>query len=70
MTRTISFEYDPEHIPKLKDQVEVMMMQIKDEAYQKGIASERERIIKLIETNMSGRDSWLTVIQLIKGEQK
>ena len=70
MTRTMSFEYDPEHIPKLKDQVEVMMMQIKDEAYQKGIASERERIIKLIETNMSGRDSWLTVIQLIKGEQK
>jgi hypothetical protein len=70
MTRTISFEYDPEHIPKLKDQVEVMMMQIKDEAYQKGIAAERERIIKLIETNMSGRDSWLTVIQLIKGEQK
>ena len=70
MTRKISFEYDPEHIPKLKDQVEVMMMQIKDEAYQKGISSERERIIKLIETNMSGRDSWLTVIQLIKGEQK
>ncbi len=70
MTRTISFEYDPEHIPKLKDQVEVMMMQIKDEAYQKGIVGERERIIKVIETNMSGRDSWLTVIQLIKGEQK
>jgi hypothetical protein len=66
MTRTMSFEYDPEHIPKLKDQVEVMMMQIKDEAYQKGIAAERERIIKLIETNMSGRDSWLTVIQLIE----
>jgi hypothetical protein len=70
MTRTMSFEYDPERIPKLKDQVEVMMMQIKDEAYQKGIVAERERIIKLIETNMSGRDSWLTVIQLIKGEQK
>ena len=31
---------------------------------------ERERIIKLIENNMMGRDSWLDVIELIKGEQK
>jgi hypothetical protein len=70
MTRTMSFEYDPEHIPKLKDQIEVMMMQIKDEAYQKGIVAERQRIIKLVEVNMSGRDSWLTIIQLIKGDIK
>jgi hypothetical protein len=48
MTRTISFEYDPEHIPKLKDEIEVMMMQIKDEAYQKGIVGERQRIITLL----------------------
>lgn len=31
---------------------------------------EREQIISLIEDNMMGRDSWLDVIELIKGEQK
>lgn len=36
----------------------------------KGKQVERERIIKLIENNMMGRDSWLDVIELIKGEQK
>jgi hypothetical protein len=39
-------------------------------AYANGTQRERERIIKLIEVNMSGRDSWLTVIQLIKGDIK
>lgn len=34
------------------------------------VQEERERIIKLIEDNMMGRDSWLDVIELIKGEQK
>jgi hypothetical protein len=78
MTRTISFEYDPEHIPKLKDEIEVMMMQIKDEAYQKGIVAERERIIKLIRRVVSEHHSRkiqnvpsLLLIQLIEeGEQK
>ena len=37
---------------------------------QLGADRERERIIKLIEDNMMGRDSWLDVIELIKGEQK
>jgi hypothetical protein len=53
MTRTMSFEYDPEDIPKLKDEIEVMMMQIKDEAYGKGLVAERERIIKLIKRVVS-----------------
>jgi acyl-CoA reductase-like NAD-dependent aldehyde dehydrogenase len=39
-------------------------------AYANGTERERERIIKLIQENMSGRDSWLSVIQLIKGEGK
>ena len=39
-------------------------------AYANGTARERERIIKLLETQMAGRDSWLTAIELIKGEQK
>ena len=34
------------------------------------VQEERERIIKLIQDNMMGRDSWLDVIELIKGEQK
>jgi hypothetical protein len=50
MKRTASFEYDPEDIPKLKDHMEVMMMQIKDEAYQKGIVGERERILHLADS--------------------
>jgi hypothetical protein len=77
MTRKISFEYDPEHIPKLKDQVEVMMMQIKDEAYQKGIVAERERIIKLIRKVVSEHHSRkiqnvpsLLLIQLIEEGNK
>jgi hypothetical protein len=40
------------------------------DAYDKGRESERERIVKMIFNNMSGRDSWLDVISLIKGEQK
>ncbi len=39
-------------------------------AYANGTVRERERIIKLLETQMAGRDSWLTAIELIKGEQK
>lgn len=31
---------------------------------------ERERIIKLIEENMEGRDSWLDVISLIQGDSR
>lgn len=34
-----------------------------------GQADERERIIKLVESEMQGRDSWLDVIELIKGDQ-
>ena len=40
------------------------------DAYDKGRESERERIVRMILNNMSGRDSWLDVIALIKGEQK
>lgn len=40
------------------------------DAYDKGRESERERIIEMILNNISGRDSWLDVIALIKGEQK
>ena len=30
---------------------------------------ERDRILKIIETEMLGRDSWLSIIELIKGEK-
>ena len=40
------------------------------DAYDKGRESERERIIKMILNNINGRDSWLDVITLIKGERK
>jgi len=40
------------------------------DAYDKGRESERERIVKMILNNINGRDSWLDVIALIKGEQK
>ena len=45
------------------------------DAYYSGVArgrsDERERIIELIETTITenGKDSWLDVIELIKGEQ-
>jgi len=39
-------------------------------AYDQGAKSERERIIKLIEDKMQGRDLWLDVIALIKGQQE
>lgn len=41
-------------------------------AYDQGGKAERERIIKLIEAqiNAYGKDSWLDVIALIRGEQK
>ena len=70
MKKKMSIEYDPDDIPKLRDIVKVQFMQIQDKAYQQGTDAERERIIKLLETEMAGRDSWLTAIQLIKGEQK
>jgi hypothetical protein len=69
MIRKVSFEYDPKHIPKLKDEIEVMMMQIRDEAYQKGIVAERERIIKIVEDNFGNQTSDI-IIDLIKREQK
>lgn len=40
-----------------------------DSAFENGRIAERERIIKMILDNMDGRDSWLDVIALIKGEQ-
>lgn len=40
------------------------------DAYDKGRESERERIVRMIIKNINGRDSWLDVISLIKGEQK
>lgn len=70
MKKKMSIEYDPDDIPKLRDIVKVQFMEIQDKAYQQGTDAERERIIKLLETEMAGRDSWLTAIQLIKGEQK
>jgi hypothetical protein len=68
MKKKMSIEYDPDDIPKLRDIVKVQFMEIQDRAYQQGTDAERERIIKLLETEMAGRDSWLTAIQLIKGE--
>jgi hypothetical protein len=68
MKRKMSIEYDPNDIPKLRDIVATQVYEIRDKAYTEGVQSERERIIKLLETEMAGRDSWLTAIQLIKGE--
>jgi hypothetical protein len=48
MKKKASFEYDPADIPKLKSELDFMLMQIRDEAYEKGLEAERERIIKLI----------------------
>ena len=41
-------------------------------AYAIGVKTEQERIIKLLQDAIAqnGKDSWLDVIELIKGEQK
>ena len=66
MKKKVSFEYDPADIPKLKNEMDFMMMQIRDEAYQKGLNAERDRIIKLIEDSL-GNMTAEVVINLIKG---
>ena len=53
MKKKASFEYDPADIPKLKSELDFMLMQIRDEAYEKGLGAERERIIKLIKEVVS-----------------
>ena len=50
--------------------IQKLVTEAVSDAYDKGRESERERIVKMIFNNMSGRDSWLDVISLIKGEQK
>ena len=47
MREKASFEYDPADIPKLKSELDFMLMQIRDEAYGKGLVAERERILHL-----------------------
>jgi hypothetical protein len=51
-------------------QIQRLVTKAVRDAYDKGRESERERIIKMILNNIDGRDSWLDVIALIKGEQK
>ena len=47
MKRTASFEYDPADIPKMQDQLQVKFMELQDEAYQKGVRAEYERVLVL-----------------------
>ena len=47
MTSTISFEYEPEDIPKMQDQIKVKFMELQDKAYEQGTGAERERILHL-----------------------
>jgi hypothetical protein len=65
MKRTASFEYDPADIPKMQDQLQVKFMELQDEAYQKGLVAERERIIKVIEDSF-GNMTAEVMIQRIK----
>ena len=67
MKRTANFEYDPEDIPKIKDEIEVMMMQIKDEAYQKGIVGERERIVKVIQDSVGSMTAEVIIERITEG---
>jgi hypothetical protein len=66
MKKKASFEYDPAEIPKLKSELDFMLMQIRDEAYQKGLDAERDRIIKVIEDSL-GNMTAEVVVNLIKG---
>jgi len=50
--------------------IQRLVTQAVREAYDKGKEHERERIVNTILKNINGRDSWLDVIALIKGEIK
>ena len=69
MPKTISFEFEPEDIPKRQDQIKVKFMELQDKAYTQGITDEQTRIIKVIEDSV-GRMTADVIINLIKGEQK
>lgn len=51
-------------------QIQKLLTQAVRDAHDKGRESERERIIQMVLNNIDGRDSWLDVIALIKGERK
>lgn len=51
MRKKIEFEIDTNDIPKLKDELEIMMFQVKDKAYQEGREAERKRIISILEAD-------------------
>jgi hypothetical protein len=77
MTKTISFEYDPNDIPKLKDIVQLQMTELQDRAYEKGVVAERERIIKVIQDVVAEHQARgienvpsLLLVQLIRKESK
>ena len=69
MAKTISFEFEPEDVPKMQDQIKLKFMELQDKAYNQGIADEQTRIIKVIEDSV-GRMTADVIINLIKGEQK
>jgi hypothetical protein len=77
MTETISFEYDPNDSPKLKDIVQLQMTELQDRAYEKGVVAERERIIKVIQDVVAEHQARgienvpsLLLVQLIRKESK
>lgn len=69
MTSTMSFQYEPEDIPKMQNQIKVKFMELQDQAYSQGVSDEQTRIIKVIEDSV-GRMTADVIINLIKGEQK
>jgi len=69
MAKTISFEFEPEDVPKMQDQIKLKFMELQDKAYTQGIADEQTRIIKVIEDSV-GRMTADVIINLIKRGQK
>ena len=67
MKRTASFEFDPADIPKMQDQLQVKFMELQDEAYQKGLVAERERIIKVIEDSFGNMTAEVMIERIKEG---
>jgi hypothetical protein len=56
----------------LQDLIATNAVRAYNEGLERGVVSERERIIELLEIaiGQNGKDSWLDAIELIKGEPK
>jgi hypothetical protein len=61
----MSFQFDPNDIPKMQDQLKVKFMELQDQAYSQGVANEQARIIKVIEDSVGSMTADV-IIKLIK----